>query len=69
LAIYFLEKRLLDDALYENILLAKDIAKYCGELAGGCQYEDFYIVMLSIIWLAQLSTLDWCDNMFAMYIC
>ncbi|MEN0052893.1 MAG: hypothetical protein AAGC65_04455 [Mucilaginibacter sp.] len=43
----FLEKRMLDNELYENEDIGQDVARYCAELAGGNQYVDFYMTLFS----------------------
>jgi hypothetical protein len=43
----FLEKRSMDNEMYDNELLALDVAAYCADLAGGSKYKKFYVVLLS----------------------
>ena len=43
----FLEKRSVNEELYNNEDIAVDVAKHCSTIAGGALYLDFYTVLLS----------------------
>lgn len=43
----FLEKRVIDENLYNDESLSESVVDYCAEIAGGQQYRDFYNVLLS----------------------